>query len=290
MLTRPAARTDIAAILELCWHYDEVIRGARDTDETDITGEWDAPGFDLTASTLVVEDDGTLIGYGVVDEHGGADSVVLPGSHAGAQDHLLAWMEGWSSPLEQHLPDADVELAALMHHRGWTPTRKFWRMRIELDSPTPVPRWPDEVTARSYERPSDDQTVHTLIEECFAEIGGQRKRRFEEWSAFLLETPRFDPEMCVVAVRNGQPVGAAMSQDLADYGFVRQLAVSPPFRGQGLGTALLHECFRRHARRALPATVLGVDSANPTGAIALYEQAGMRVTERFTRWEWTPSR
>ena len=290
MLTRPASRADLIAILELYWRYDEVIRGARDTDEADITGDWDAPGFNLAVSTLVVEEGDRLIGYAVVDEHGGADSVVLPGSPAQAQDHLLSWLEKWSSPLEQHLPHADVQLAQLVRQRGWTPTRQFWRMRIELDSPTPLPQWPDGVAARSYERPSDDRTVHPLIETCFAEIGGQPVRTLEEWSAFLLETPRFDPEMCVVAVRDGQPIGAAMSQDVADYGFVRQLAVSPQLRGRGIGTALLHECFQRHAARGLPATVLGADAANPTGAIALYEKAGMRVSERFTRWEWTPQR
>ncbi len=290
MLTRPATREDLGSILEVYWRYDEVVRGGRDTDETDISGEWDAPGFDLASSTRVVEQDGSVIGYAVVDAHGGADSVVFPGSPAAAQDHLLDWLEGWASPLEQHLPDADVELAELMRRRDWTPTRQFWRMRIELDAPTPVPQWPDDLTVRSYERPSDDDAVHALIETCFAEIGGQRERTLEEWSAFLLETPRFDPQMCVVVVRNGQPIGAAMTEDVADYGFVRQLAVSPRCRGGGLGTALLHECFRRHAERGLPATVLGVDSANPTGAIALYEKAGMQVAERITRWEWTPGR
>ncbi len=31
--------------------------------------------------------------------------------------------------------------------------------------------------------------------------------------------------------------------------------------------------------------MLGVDAGNPTGALALYEKAGMRVVEQFTRWE-----
>jgi ribosomal protein S18 acetylase RimI-like enzyme len=67
-----------------------------------------------------------------------------------------------------------------------------------------------------------------------------------------------------------------------DYGFVRQLAVAPAHRGRGLALALLHECFRLHAARGLPATVLGVDAGNPTGALGLYEKAGMRVVEQFT--------
>lgn len=61
--------------------------------------------------------------------------------------------------------------------------------------------------------------------------------------------------------------------------------MAPAQRGRGLALALLHESFRRHAARGLPATVLGVDAANPTGALALYEKAGMRVVEQFTRWD-----
>ncbi len=34
------------------------------------------------------------------------------------------------------------------------------------------------------------------------------------------------------------------------------------------------------------ATVLGVDAANQTGATELYQRAGMRVIEHFTRWEF----
>jgi hypothetical protein len=30
--------------------------------------------------------------------------------------------------------------------------------------------------------------------------------------------------------------------------------------------------------------VLGDGAGNPTGALALFEQAGMRVVEQFTRW------
>ncbi len=41
--------------------------------------------------------------------------------------------------------------------------------------------------------------------------------------------------------------------------------------------------------RGLPATILGVDAANPTGALGLYAKAGMRVHEQFTRYDWTPA-
>ena len=96
---------------------------------------------------------------------------------------------------------------------------------------------------------------------------------------------RDDAELCLVAEQGAEVVGVAMSRDVGDDGFVRQPAVPAAHRGRGIARALLHECFRRHAARGLPATALGVDAANPTGALQLYEKAGMRVKEQFTRWE-----
>jgi ribosomal protein S18 acetylase RimI-like enzyme len=128
--------------------------------------------------------------------------------------------------------------------------------------------------------------VHALITTSFREIGGQHERTLEEWTGYLLDTDRFDADLYLVAEADGQVVGAALGQVMGeDYGFVRQLAVAPSHRGRGLALALLHESFRRHAGRGLPATVLGVDAGNPTGALALYERAGMRVVEQFTRWD-----
>jgi ribosomal protein S18 acetylase RimI-like enzyme len=91
-----------------------------------------------------------------------------------------------------------------------------------------------------------------------------------------------------VAESGGEVVGASLGQVAGGEGFVRQLAVAPSHRGQGLALALLREGFRRNVARGMPAAILGVDAANPTGALVLYEKAGMRVHEQFTRWDWTP--
>ena len=125
------------------------------------------------------------------------------------------------------------------------------------------------------------------MQTCFAEIGGEHERPFDQWAAYLLDSERFDPELCRVATVDEQVVGAAIGQATPEHGSVRQLAVDPAQRGHGLVLALLHESFRRHRDRGLPATVLGVDAGNPTGAPALYEKAGMRVVEQFARWERT---
>ncbi|MCW2544237.1 MAG: hypothetical protein JWM40_1789, partial [Frankiales bacterium] len=46
----------------------------------------------------------------------------------------------------------------------------------------------------------------------------------------------------------------------------------------------LQETFHRVQARGLPQCQLGVDSANATGAVRLYESVGMRISEEFVRW------
>ena len=284
MLTRPATRDDLGAVVEMFCAYDVAFRGGIDTDETDFTDDWDKPGFDFATATAVVEEGGRVVGFAtVVEEY--ADVMTVP-ERSELLPSLLDWVEQHPVSLEHYVPDTDAARNELMRSRGWLPARRFWRMRRELTGPSPEPVWPEDVTVRDYQRPRDDRAVHELITTSFREIGGQHERGFAEWCGYLLDTERFDASLYLVAEVDGEVVGAALSQPFGeDYGFVRQLAVAPSLRGRGVALALLHECFRRHAARGLPATVLGVDAGNPTGALRLYEKAGMRVVEQFTRWD-----
>lgn len=284
MRTRPASRDDLRAVVDLFCAYDVAFRGGVDTDETDFTDDWDAPDFDFASSTLVMEDDGEVVGYAcAIEEYADA---MTPLHRTELLPQLLDWVEEHPGQLEHYVPDRDGDRNALMAARGWVDARRFWRMRVELSDDIPVPGWPSGVNVRDFERGRDDRTVHSLITTCFREIGGQHERTFEDWSRFLLDTERFDSSLYLVALVEDEVVGAALSQPMGeDYGFVRQLAVAPSQRGRGLGLALLHECFHRHRARGFPATVLGVDAGNPTGALRLYEKAGMRVIEEFTRWD-----
>ena len=284
---RPATRDDLDAVTALYRAYDATVRGFVDTEPSDVLRDWDEPGFDLAAGTLVLEAEGRVVGYAVRSGRD-ADSVAdLSLRDAGIEDRLLGWLEDFHAPLQHYCPDADPPLAALFARRGWTAERRFWRMRRELDAPSPEPVWPGGVAVHDLRRPDDERPVHALVQACFREIGGEHERPFDQWAAYLLDDDRFDPALCLVATVDDRVVGAAIGQATPEYGFVRQLAVDPAQRGRGLALALLSESFRRHRERGLPATVLGVDAGNPTGALALYEKAGMRVVEQFTRWERT---
>ena len=53
-------------------------------------------------------------------------------------------------------------------------------------------------------------------------------------------------------------------------------------RGQGVGRALLEESFRRFW--AIGRCRCGVSTDSRTGALTLYEHAGMSVRRSYTRW------
>ena len=74
------------------------------------------------------------------------------------------------------------------------------------------------------------------------------------WSAHLLDSPKFDPSLYLVAEAGDAVVGAALTQDVGDYGYVRQLAVSPAQRGPGLG--LLSGTSPRTGLLGLPVMLL----------------------------------
>jgi hypothetical protein len=70
VIERPASRDDLRAVVDLFCAYDVAFRGGPDTDDADFTDDWDKPGFDWSASTLVLADASRLVGFGtVVDEY-----------------------------------------------------------------------------------------------------------------------------------------------------------------------------------------------------------------------------
>ena len=286
---RPATRDDLAGVLDLWLRFDVAVRGFPDSDETDVLGDWDSPGFDLATQTVLLEEDGRVVGYAVVKDDE-TDSTVDPDRFGqGLEERLLAWVESAAAPgtLVHHYSPVDVTaLQDAFRARGWDPRRRFWRMRLDHDgTPLEAPVWPDGVTVRDMDRDRDAEVVHRVVQTAFADIGSHTERPFGDWAVSMLAADRFDPSLYLVAESGGEVVGVCLSQDLSDYGFVRQLAVERPFRGRGLGRALLLESFARHAARGLPQTQLGVDSDNASGAPRLYASAGMRVSEDFTRWE-----
>ena len=69
------------------------------------------------------------------------------------------------------------------------------------------------------------------------------------------------------------------------FGWVGVLGVRKAWRKRGLGRALLLHSFGDFRDRGAARVGLGVDAENTTGAVRLYESAGMHVVRRMDTYE-----
>ena len=95
----------------------------------------------------------------------------------------------------------------------------------------------------------------------------------------------FDPTLWFLAMDGDEMAGVSLcvpklTED-PEMGLVNVLGVRRPWRGRGLGLALLQHSFVELHKRGAKRVSLGVDASSLTGATRLYEKAGMSVTRQF---------
>ena len=89
-------------------------------------------------------------------------------------------------------------------------------------------------------------------------------------------------DLGVVAVRNGQIIGAAWTRIIPAYGHIDndtpELAISilPPFRSYGIGTKLMQKLFVVLRENGFKQTSLSVQKNNP--AVRFYERLGYEIS------------
>jgi ribosomal-protein-alanine N-acetyltransferase len=112
-----------------------------------------------------------------------------------------------------------------------------------------------------------------MDEECF----GARAWPFRAWWEAVHE-----PEWITLVAedRCGELLAAAVLLPLPPVASLASLAVRPPWRRNGLGTALLAEAVERMRRAHVRWVGLEVD-ASQAGAIRLYRRAGFGLQRRF---------
>jgi len=176
------------------------------------------------------------------------------------------------------------ELAArLLVNRGYEVFRQSFQMRIELDGELSQPQWPEGISVRYFVPGEDDEAVYEAQHEAFEdhfEATRQSYARWREWSF----TESFDPSLWLLAVEDSEIVGVCLCRPEVgaggELGFVDSLGVRRPWRRRGIARALLLHSFGEFRVRGKRGVALGVDGLNTTGAVQLYELAGMYVARR----------
>jgi mycothiol synthase len=246
----------------------------------------------------VAERDGRLVAYLDVMQDGGgarfhidaraldeeaAHAIVAAAEqYSGERAKRGAIMRGYTG--EREHVRAEYERA------GFAVVRHSFHMRIELDE-VPEPGWPDGTSVRTF-RPEDEDRVWEAMNDAFADSWDYQPPTAEgraEWRHNFPANPRFDPEVWFLAEDDGEVAGISLCQrnrtDDPTLGWVQTLGVRRAWRRRGLATALLNHSFAELQRRGATRVGLGVDAENPTGALGLYERAGMHVVRRNDTWE-----
>jgi mycothiol synthase len=172
----------------------------------------------------------------------------------------------------------------LVEQEGFTLLRYFLWMEIEMDAPPPVPTWPSDITVRTFSPGKDDRAVFDATEDAFQDEPGYEPGNFAEWSYWRFTRDNFDPSLWFLAVDGDEIAGTALCRhDVGDNGgtgWISDVGVRPRWRKKGLALALLHHAFGEFYRRGVRRCSLSVDVQNLSGAIRLYERAGMHPTRR----------
>jgi mycothiol synthase len=297
---RPASFDDLDGVAEMLLANDLAETGQSDFDADFLRDQWSSPGLDLSVDAWVVTDPrSTIVGHAHVASDGegkfkswglvhpdhrerGIGSVLLDRIEARAAERVGPG----SGSVFTAVTDVDDAGAALVGSRRFERVRSFRHLQLDLDgSPREPGEPPPGIEINGIEPERDLVRVHAILVEAFREEWGYRVIPFEEWASLEVETDSYDPSLWLLATDGDEAVGALSGVVWGDRGWVGELGVREPWRGRGIGSALLRRAFATFAARELPRVMLNVDAANPTGAVQLYERLGMRTIRGWDVYE-----
>lgn len=275
--------------------------------ESDVTveyvlEEWALPRLDLARDSWVVEDEtGAVVGYGLcwmeappdqlaavqVADPGhrgrGLGALLLRVCEARAEEMVSAAAgHGAVATLGVTAHESDVRRLELLERRGYRRERTFFRLERDLDDSLEPPVWPAAIRTAPFRPGVDDAAVHAAHEEGFADHYGPAEPDLEEWVRSHFADGDPDLGLWLVAWDGAEVVGGIEAMETPSGGFMGELFVRPPWRGRGIGRALmLQECAELR-RRGMQSAFFAVDAANPTGALRLHESIGFRSSHGAT--------
>ncbi|MFE7275008.1 GNAT family N-acetyltransferase [Streptomyces sp. NPDC057623] len=299
---RPAGLTDAAAITELLNEVDRIEIGRPETDLHTVEADLKRPDIALDRDSWLAFDGERLVAYGLLwDESGGeridVDHYVLP-EHQRAGELVLDAIE--TRALEKartngasravvhlHLNTEPTIDTRLIEERGWSVVRRYHVLRRPLDAAEDVePMVPPGMTLRSCAGEADRARVHALYQSSFAQHFDFQPRGYEQW-LHDVDADTLDWSLVWIAgTADLGDVGFLLARDdRAAMGWIPYIGVIREGRGLGVGGLLLRHAFAAFAARGRDTVGLGVDTANATGAPALYARHGMSVHYAVDTWE-----
>jgi ribosomal protein S18 acetylase RimI-like enzyme len=237
----------------------------------------------------VLEAGGRIVGYGDITVED--NEYVLDVAAPGCWETFFDWAEdaareAGSERVRTQFPP-DHEGAAVVQRRGYRRVQVSYTMEVAPDRPGSV-ELPQSVEVRGFREGVDDEQLRTLINDAFSQDTFHHEVSPTRFHEFFLKGRGYDPSFWFLAWSGDELVGFAVAfperNGDTSLAWVSDLGVRSSWRRQGLGEALLRSVFREAHERGIPRVGLGVDVANPTGALRLYERVGMSPVSQFNSW------
>jgi mycothiol synthase len=283
---RPATAHDAEGILTVGLARDVADIGHPDWTLDDVRAELAGPGLDLERdSLLVLDEDGEVVAYAWLDGEEARVGVHPDVCGRGIGDVVRIELERRAADrsaavVRQHVLGSNDPARDLLNAAGYQAEQLFWRMVVELNGTPREPTWPDGLgEVRAFVPGADDRPAHALVEDAFTDIPGNVARSFDDWHARALAGAQFAPELSTVATVDTDFAGLALVERWDSDGYVSYIAVARPWRGRGLGRALLERSLANIASAGLERAVLSVNGRNES-ATRLYRSVGMDVEFR----------
>lgn len=296
---RPASLDDVKALVALFAARDRELGIDPERTEEDFKHDFEAPGIDLQRDTRVaLTTTGELVSYAMVEhqqhvhifmgletradyrESGLADAM-LEWAETRAREYIAQAPEGLRVTLRNGCDVRNISRQRLLERLGYQVVRKFYDMKIELAGPPQQPVWPAGIRVQNMQ-PGMERAVFEADTEAFRDHWGFVGDTFEEWSHHAFNPRKYDATLWFLAMDGDEIAGFAFcAKEDENEGWVHVLGVRRPWRRRGIAQALLHEAFNAFYQRGIRNIGLGVDATNLTGALRVYERAGMRPVREF---------
>jgi ribosomal protein S18 acetylase RimI-like enzyme len=294
----------VCDLLNLCDSYDK-------TDDSysleDLKLEFDHPRLDKQKDLRIWFDEaGNLVAFGQIWTEFPEDENQVEGftyfrihpevRQTAIPDEVMNWLERRLVELgaeHNRMPqlrggsrDFDTFSRNMFEKHGYTIVRYFFKMERDLSQPIAEPVFPEGFTLASN---SGDDYVEKWVEcynQSFIDHWGFHPKKVEDHKHWLKDD-KYRPELDLIGVApDGTFAGFSFltidpddnERNNRKWGWVNLLGTRRGFRKIGLGKALLLNGLKVIKANGMDTAVLGVDAANPSGALGLYESVGFRTT------------
>jgi mycothiol synthase len=289
---RPATIADVPAIARLghaaidLGDYPDATHGDVERNLASLAAE--------PESALVALDDGVVVGYiaprlnDLVVDHAHRRR----GHGTALVEAALPYVRGvLRHPyLLLYVPPGDVPGRRFAEARGFAHRASLYWMERPAEDPCPPPDFPSGFVARPWDAARD--AIPDLVDLLNASFADHPTP--VSWTEAVIraanDAPEFDPGDILLVASVDQPdraVGFCRARLYLDesrpYGEVKLIGVLPPWRGRGLGRALLRWGVRHLQGRDVPTVALAVSAANDH-ALRMYEAHGFRRTIEWPQW------